>query len=291
MKNPAKNARFSDRQTGHSDPVNSELYTDLTRFRSLVMSMQYGTLVLPSVKYHVINLASKQSKPTVGDYERAVRVLQYMISRRDKRLHLYGFGKNPTVYMYTDAAFDVYCDSMSHSGRAVFIGDAGAAVYSSSNKQKCVTRSSTGAEIVAAESGLILGEYFRCLMKELKYDCEVIQYQDNMSCICLVDTGFNQYDKKDRHTIRRINLMHDHFEDTSHRARMVWCETKRMIADGLTKDLHGAAFEVSEDILMGYPVNIVYENIGIDWIKKMNVVNKYVMVETYENFVSILSRL
>ena len=62
MKNPAKNARFSDRQTGLSDYSRSELYTDLTRFRSLVMSMQYGTLVLPSVKYHVISLATKQSK-------------------------------------------------------------------------------------------------------------------------------------------------------------------------------------------------------------------------------------
>ena len=53
-----------------------------------------------------------QSKPTVGDYQRAVRVLEFMICRRKKKLHISGFGKDPAIYMYTDAAFDVYSDSM-----------------------------------------------------------------------------------------------------------------------------------------------------------------------------------
>ena len=264
VNNPSKNVKFSDRTTtADEENASNKPVANITKYRSLVMSMQYGTLVLPSIKYHVINLATKQSKPTVGDYQRAVRVLEFMICRRKKKLYISGFGKDPAIYMYTDAAFDVYSDSMSHSGLCVFIGNAGAAVYCCSNKQKCVTRSSTGAEIVAAESGLILGEYYRCVMSELGYECRVIQYQDNMSCICLVDTGYSQYDKKDRHTIRRINLMHDHFLDESHHAVMVWCETLRMIADGLTKDLHGTSFEVNENILMGHPVDINYD-VGVD---------------------------
>jgi hypothetical protein len=221
------------------------------------MGMQYATLVMPSCKYHVIALATRQVDPRIGDLERAQRVLQYMMCRAEKSMYIYAYGVDPTIYTYTDAAFDVYDDSVSHSGVSVFIGCAGAAMYSASNKQKCVTESSSAAETVAAGGGLHISQYYRCFLQEIGVQCNVVQYQDNRSCISLVRTGCTAWDKKDRHIVRRINYMKEYFDKVEHCAELLWCDTAWMIADGLTKDLHGIAFEINENILMGHAVGDV----------------------------------
>lgn len=225
---------------------------DIAKYRSLVMSMQYGTLVMPSVKYHVILLATRQVAPKQGDMKKARRVLQYMQSKASKPVYIYGYGENPDIYVYADAAFDVYSDSISHGGISVFIGNAGGAMYSSSNKQKCVTDSSTAAEVVSAVNGMPIGQYFRQILVVFGVFCNVIHMEDNMSCIAMVKSGCVSWDKKDRHIVRKINLMHEYFEDVDNHAVMVWCDTAWMIADGQTKALHGPAFEISENVQMGH---------------------------------------
>jgi hypothetical protein len=230
---------------------------EIAQYRSLVMSMQYGTLVMPSVKYHVILLATRQVAPKHGDMKKAKRVLEYMQRRATKPIFIYGYGVDPDIYVYTDAAFDVYSDSISHGGLSVFIGNAGGAMHTSSNKQKCVTDSSTAAEVVSAVGGLNIGQYFKEILVVFNVKCNVIHLEDNMSCIAMVKSGCVSWDKKDRHIVRKINLMHEHFTDPENRAVMVWCDTAWMIADGQTKDLHGPAFDISENIQMGHPIGDV----------------------------------
>jgi len=155
------------------------------------------------------------------------------------------------IYIYTDAAFDVYRDSISHSGMSIFIGDAGGAMYCHSNKQKCVTRSSTEAEIVAAMEGLDIAQYYRAILGSLGYNASVIHYEDNMSSMSLISTGCYAYDKKDRHIVRKINYMHEYFEDIRNGAIMVWCPTHLMIGDLMTKDIHGSQFHDLESVTRG----------------------------------------
>jgi hypothetical protein len=57
-----------------------------------------------------------------------------------------------------------------------------------------MTRSSTDAEIVAAEAGLFIGNYYRDVLDELGVETVVVQLQDNLSCIRLVETGMRAYD-------------------------------------------------------------------------------------------------
>jgi hypothetical protein len=182
-----------------------------------------------------------------------------MHAKSHKPLYIYPYGIDPTIYTYTDAAHDLYPDSISHTGVSVFIGEAGACMYSRSIKQKCVTDSSTGAEVVAAGDGIHISQYFRLILEEFGVTCRVVQYQDNMSCIALVRSGCSSWDKKDRHIVRRINILNEHFENIDNKAIFVWCETAWMVADGLSKDLHGIAFEVSENILMGHEVGNIGE--------------------------------
>lgn len=254
--NPAKDVNFSKPlPLGHAD---NTPFNDTMLYRSLVMSMQYGTTVIPSCKYHVIFLATKQCTPCIGDYKKALHVLKYMILRKTKGLRIYGYGEM-IIYVYPDAAFDVYLDSKSHSGIAIFIGNAGAALYCSSNKQKCVTSSSTGAEVVAADAAIVPGAYYKDLLAELGIKCKVVYYEDNTSCITLVKTGCASYDRTSRHMIRKINLMHEYFEDPLNEATQLWCHTLDMCSDTLSKDKHGPSFGYQENILMGHEVEDILE--------------------------------
>jgi hypothetical protein len=71
----------------------------------------------------------------------------------------------------------------------VFVGQAGCAVFTSSNKQHSVTRSSTDAGIVACEVGALLGDYYRDVLEELRIRTDVLKFQDSQSCLSLCETG------------------------------------------------------------------------------------------------------
>ena len=253
--NPAMDKDFSSYDVAVEGVDGSLPYENITRFRSIVMGMHYATLVLPSVKYHVIFLATKQSKPSVRDMKLAEHVLKYMYASRNKRMYIYGFGESPKLYIYTDAAFDVYAGSMSHSGLAVFLGRSGGALYISSNKQKCVSHSSTEAEVIAAMEGVYVGQYYRDVLLELGLDVEVVHYEDNKSAIALIESGVQGFDRKDRHTIRKINSMHGYFNDHKNVSYMLYCNTHWMVCDGQTKCLFGITFRLSEDIQMGHDID------------------------------------
>jgi hypothetical protein len=253
MTNPADALNFgNDTYEGEADTEITDI-EEILLYRSLVMSMQYGNLVVPSVKYHVIYLATKQAHPKKGDYQKALRVLGYMVTMKDEALHIYGVGDLPDIYVYTDAAYNVYNDSISHSGLTVFIGEAGGAIHCHSNKQKSVTRSSTEAEIVAACEAMDIAQFYKNFMIDLGFQgTRVIHYQDNMSCIALVASGCYSYDKKARHVVLKINYMNQYFEDPDNHASMVWCPTHWMVADLMTKDIHGTQFKALEGVTLGH---------------------------------------
>lgn len=215
------------------------------------MTLAYISIVFPEVKYHVGHLATKQSAPSKRDLRKVGQVAQYVIHHKDDVMTIRALGDDPDVEVYTDAAFDVYPDSKSHGGTAVFVGNAGCAMYTSSNKQHCITRSSTDAELVQAEGGVFMGSFFRDFLEPFGIKARHVQYQDNTSAITLVKTGVRDYSRRERHLIRKVNFMKEYFEDEANRATMDWTHTASMTADILTKDLHGGGFELHTNTLHG----------------------------------------
>lgn len=248
MENPATCRDFSKPETEDVVLLGEK---EVTKFRSLVMTLAYISAVFPEIKYHVGHLATRQSKPSKRDFRKAIHVAHYVIQHKDNVMNIHGVGENPTVIVYTDASFDVYADSKSHGGVVVFVGEAGCAMYATSHKQHCMTRSSTDSEIVEAECGVFLGGYFRDVMEELGIVVGHLQYQDNASAIALVKSGVRDYSRRERHMIRRVNFTKEYFGNTANRAEFVWIGTALMVADILTKDLHGEAFEMHTCTLHG----------------------------------------
>jgi len=246
--NPARTQSFCT-----PDAPDCKEYPDTKRFRSLVMTLAYIANVRPDIRFHVMFLATRQVTPTVNDWARALHIASYLKATQDDSMIVRAIGKDVVVSMYTDAAYDVHVDSKSHSGITVFVGEAGCAMFSSSNKQHCITRSSTDAEIVACEVGALLGSYYRDVLQELGIRADVLQFQDNQSCITLCEKGTRCYDRKERHMVRRINYLKEYLDDETHRTSLLWCPTAEMTADILTKDLHGYAFALHKASLMGWP--------------------------------------
>ena len=246
IKNPAKNGQFSKLKQ-ESIP-----YKDIKQYRSLVMTIAYISGVHPAIKYHVGYLATKQACPSIDDWGKAVHLMKYLGYTKDDCMQVHAFGKDRTINVYQDAAYDIYGDSKSQSGIAVFIAGAKCAMYATSNKQHCVTRSSCDAEVVAAETGIILGSYYKDVLEELGFRMNVVHHEDNQSCIALVKAGSIAYDRKDSHTIRRVNFMHEYLIYDTNRTEMVWCNTHDIIADVLTKDLHGDLYTTFRSMLMGW---------------------------------------
>ena len=255
--NPARTQNFCV-----PDNEECKMFQDTKRYRSLVMTLAYIANVRPDIRFHVMYLATRQVTPTVNDWGRALHIAAYLKATQYDAMVVNAIGKDVVVNVYTDAAYDVHVDSKSHSGVAVFVGEAGCCVYSSSNKQHCVTRSSTDAEIVACEVGALLGSYYRDVLQELNIRANVVQHQDNQSCITLCSKGTRCYDRKERHMVRRINFLKEYLDDMSHRASLLWCPTAEMTADILTKDLHGYAFALHKASLMGWPRPIDPANTG-----------------------------
>ena len=89
LSNPADSLNFRDEQYDGDENEDIIAEDDRLLYRSLVMSMQYGNMVVPAVKYHVILLATRQAHPKKGDYTKALRVLGYMYSKRHDAVHSY----------------------------------------------------------------------------------------------------------------------------------------------------------------------------------------------------------
>jgi len=232
---------------------------DHTKFRSLVMTLNYICIVIPAIRFHTIWLATRQSKPTRSDWDKLMHLLRHTWSMRDEEIIITAMDDSPTIYVYTDASFDVYSDSKSHTGIAIYMSGCDCALYTASNKQHCLARSSCDSEVIACESGVFLGSYWRDVMEEVGVVCNVIHPEDNMSCIALVSTGTQAYDRKERHVVRRINFMFEYFQNPNNRSTIVYCPTDRMIADILTKPLGKELFIIFKRHLMGICIHVPYE--------------------------------
>jgi len=132
-------------------------------------------------------------------------------------------------------------------------------IYSTSAKQKLVTRSSTEAEIVAVHdvmpqlmwTGHFLLEQGFCVKESLLY-------QDNTSSILIEKNGRSSCSKRTRHMNIRYFFVKDQVE--SKRVRIEHCPTADMIADYFTKPLQGAPFRKLRDLIMNLDPSSKYHS-------------------------------
>ena len=157
-------------------------------------------------------------------------------------------GDSISIKAYVDSSFGTYEDGKSVTGTVIFIG--GAPVYFKSSKQKIVTRSSTEAELVGISDSLsqVLWTREYILQQGIPIGPATL-FQDNMSTIFLANKGRSTSERTRHIKIRYFFITH--YIETDEIV-IVHMPTKSMIADALTKPLHGTLFIEMTAALTGH---------------------------------------
>ena len=216
-------------------------------FHSCVMELHYlAKRVRSDILTAVSYCATRVLSPDEDDEKKLDRILSYIYGTQDNVL-LLRIGETIQINAYVDASFGTYNDMKSITGVIIQIGKA--TVYVKSVKQKIVTRSSTEAELVGLSDALsqILWTREMLLHQGVPVGPAVI-YQDNQSTICLANKG-RSTSERTRHVKIRYFFI-SHYVDTNEVA-IVYLPTGEMVADILTKPLHGALFERLRSKLVG----------------------------------------
>ncbi|KAG7342125.1 reverse transcriptase RNA-dependent DNA polymerase [Nitzschia inconspicua] len=182
--------------------------------------------------------ACKRARPDINP------VIAFLTTRDSLTLKL---SDDMTIKWYVDAAFAVHPDMKSHTGITAIFGQG--APICTSRKQIVNARSSTEAELVGADDAAGPLLWTMRFKHSQGYKIKSVLYQDNKAAILMETNGRASAGKRSRHLDIRYFFIYDVKEKGL--VKIQYCPTNDMIADDMTKPLHGNKFKMFREIIMG----------------------------------------
>ena len=219
-------------------------------FHSTVAKMLYlAKRARPDCLMPVAYLATRVTKCTKDDQVKLTRLMRYVRETRERGIVLRAGKGGIEVRVFIDAAYASHADGKSHTGSCVVIGDTGV-VHCKSCKQQIVSKSSTEAELIALSDLANQGLYTRNFLLAQGYNCgPVIIYQDNLSCMALMERGRSGAERT-----RHINIRYFWLNERVKAGEAIIRHkpTLQMYANMLTKPLQGGQFINERKALTGW---------------------------------------
>ncbi len=239
---PATDKLFAVHDSPELDPVRKEQFHH-TVAKALFVSKRARPDIQPTVAF----LCTRVQKPNEEDWYKLVRMIKFLYGTPDDCLIIKP-DKINVVKWYADAAFAVHQDMKSHTGFNMTMGKG--SVISSSRKQKLNTRSSTEAELVAADDTLTSIQWTKLFLEAQGHTPDCVLMQDNKSTMQLEKNGKASSLKRTRHINIRFFTIKDHLDRNEF--KLEYCPTDAMTADYLSKPLQGEAFKRHRNSIMGF---------------------------------------
>jgi hypothetical protein len=202
-------------------------------------------------------MCTRVKAPTVSDYHKLGRTIKYLRGTIFMPLAL-GWDRSGVLTWSVYASFAIHNDMRSHTGAVLLLGQG--ALMSMSSKQKINTKSSTEAELVGVDDAmnfvlwiqLFIGEQSETVsndsaLSELMHESIILQ--DNTSTIQLEKNGKQSSTKRTRHINIRCFYVTSKVKNGD--VCIVYCPTKEMVLDYLTKPLQGSLFRTHRNSIMG----------------------------------------
>ena len=186
----------------------------------------------------VNHLASRVAKASRDDAIKLERVLCYLQSTKHQKLRLKKGGA-VNLEAYIDASFGIHEDGRSRTGVALMM--SGVCVGAWSSKQKLNTKSSTEAEIVGLSDGLPHVLWMRELVLAQGHSLPATRvHQDNQGVLSIMKQG-----RRPKHRTKHLNIRHFFARDRVECGdiELVYCPTRDMVADVLTKAVNGGLLQ------------------------------------------------
>ena len=208
-------------------------------FRSCVMTLYYlAKRIRPEILTAISYCATRILGPTEEDETKLDRVLSYLLFSRAQKMIL-KIGSEASLNAFVDSSFGLYEDGKSVTGVAIRLGNA--AIYVKSGKQKIVTRSSTESELVGISDALSQVLWTREYLISAGINIgPAVMFQDNQSTIFLATKGRSTSERSRHIKIRYFFVAH---YIATNEIKIEYIPTGQMIADVLTKPLHGTLFK------------------------------------------------
>jgi hypothetical protein len=224
---------------------------DITDYQAVVGSLMYTALATrPDISYAVAALSRYNSRPFTSHMNAAKRVLQYLKSTADFRLHFNGngIGIGIGININIDNSLVRYSDSdwandsvdRKSQGGHVFLANNGGAVSWQSRKQGLIAMSTLEAEFIACSEASREAKWLLQLQKDIHgKDLPPLPINcDNQGALALITTGIIKARTK------HIDVCYHNSRDL-HKRRIVnysYVHTDENVADiftkALTKDKH-----------------------------------------------------
>jgi hypothetical protein len=197
------------------------------------------------------------------------QILGYLVDNHSIGLRFHPDLDVSRMYVFSDASYMSSEEGHSHSGGILTIGSpANGAVMAISVRQRNVARSTCQAEFNAVDAFLPETMFHRNLMVEVGFNMRpVILFQDNQSTIRWLDPRSPPLLQRVRHFAMRYHFVREQLSTGDY--ILVYCPTKLMLADILTKPMDERTHNFLRDIAMGhrYPE---YHGILMELLKDLN---------------------
>jgi hypothetical protein len=220
------------------------------RYHSLVAKLLYlGKRTRPDILLPVSFLATRVQCPDDDDVKKLNRVFRYLNDTPTLGIIL-SASSTPQAIAYIDASYGVHSDYKSHSGLMLSLG-AGP-IDASSTRQKINTKSSAEAELIALSDKATRAIWCRDFLINQGYPASpALLYQDNQSTMKLATNGTSSSNRT-RHVSIRYFWIKDRCDTGD--VEVIYKPTTEMIADILTKPLHGDTFKALRALLLNWDV-------------------------------------
>lgn len=219
-------------------PKNEEKFESEEVYRKAIGSLLYlSTNTRPDIAVATSILARQVSDPKQHDWKEVQRVFRYLKATKSRKLKLSDDKHDETLKCYVDADWaGDQRDRKSNSGYCILFN--GALISWASRKQTTVALSSTEAEFIAFSEAVKDIIWIKRLLAdfEQRVDTPVQMFEDNQGCIKLLNNGTcNQ-------RVKHIDIKYKFVQEyiSKKEVTAIYCPTKTMIADMLTKPLDGS---------------------------------------------------
>jgi hypothetical protein len=238
-----------DRSKDHSLKANK---TDSDFFRKKTMQLMYVAVrTRPDILLDIVVLSRRMKDPTDADVATVKRIISYLYNTKTAALIFKGGEIDP--WGCTDASFNSYENGRGHSGILFFLDKFSAAVLTKSMCQKTVSGSSTHAELIGFNEGVLhilwLAGIIMNLVPGLKIHPIKI-YNDNQSMITLVKQPIVNRQGRSKFINRALFKVNENIQNGE--LMLLYEATDTLVADFLTKAVYGNKFKTFRAKVMGH---------------------------------------
>jgi hypothetical protein len=233
------------------DDDESPTLVDQKEFMSkCAMLMYVSQRTYPKIRPAVIKLSTKYNKATELDYEKALRVAEYIYGSKDTHCLVLA-PKLLKLISYADASYAEHVDGKSHSGGVVgFESETSCNFAFISCKQPVVAKSAGEAELIAQNRVGDMIEWAREFLDELGYpQGKVHMCVDSTCAMQMIKQGTGSF-KRTKHIKVRFFWLKELIDQGQ--IELIYVHTDELVADILTKPVTGWKFQYLLYKLLGW---------------------------------------